>query len=611
MTRRLFLACSSLILTFSGGYAPAAEADTTGSHGALWRGVHLMSPGKDGIPALKTGIAEGLVPLGVNVIVLEVNYGFQFHSHPELSEGAGLSRDDCRDLATFCRDRGIRLIPQLNCLGHQSWDKTTMPLLKKYPQFDETPNVPADNKGIYCRSWCPLHPDVNPIVFALIDELADAFQADAFHVGMDEVFLVASEQCSRCVGKNPAEVFARAVNDLHSHIADKKKMTMLMWADRLIDDKTMGYGKWESSANGTAPAIDKIPTDIILCDWHYELRDHYPSVAYFQQKGFRVWPASWNNPKAALAFLEEGRRVNTGRVIGHLGTTWGSAPAFCKALMEPAGEIPKGRRGGGVQAAAQALRVCMSALNHPPTSIPDTLPKGKWTSLFNGKDLTGWTAKLTGYDLGVNALNTFRAEDGMIKVSYDRYTKFNGEFGHLFYQRPFSNYKLRIEYRFVGEQVPGGPGWAYRNSGVMIHCQPPETMRKDQEFPVSIEVQFLGGSGRGQRPTGSVCSPGTNIVMDGKLITQHCIESKSKTYNGDQWVTIEAEVHGNGTIKHFVNGELVIQYEKPQLDGNDQDALKLLIGRNGNKMLSGGYISLQAESHPVEFRKVEIFPLDD
>ena len=164
---------------------------------------------------------------------------------------------------------------------------------------------------------------------------------------------------------------------------------MLMWADRLLDDKTMGYGKWESSANGTAPAIDKIPTDIILCDWHYELRDHYPSVAYFQQKGFRVWPASWNNPKAALALLEEGRRVNKGLVIGHLGTTWLSATAFCRALLEPGGELPKGRR-AGVQGAAQALRACMNAMKQRTASVPDAPPKGKWTSLFNGKDLTGW-----------------------------------------------------------------------------------------------------------------------------------------------------------------------------------------------------------------------------
>ncbi len=370
MKRLCITSCLSMILTVTGGNALARDDGAAGSKDSLWRGVHLMTPGKDGIPVLKKGIEEGFKPLGINVIVLEVDYRFKFKSHPELSEESGLSRDDARDLAAFCRDRGIRLIPQFNCLGHQSWEKTTAPLLQKYPQFDETPKVPADNKGIYCRSWCPLNPEVNRVVFALIDELADAFEADAFHVGMDEVFLVASDQCPRCRGKSPAEVFTTAVNDLHAHLVQDKKMTMLMWGDRLLEDRTMGYGKWESSDNGTAPAIDQVPTDIILCDWHYGLRDHYPSVSYFQQKGFRVWPASWNNPKAALALLEEGRRVNQGLVIGHLGTTWGSAPAFCKALLEPGGELPKDRR-GGVQGAAQALRVCMNAMkNSRPLSAP-------------------------------------------------------------------------------------------------------------------------------------------------------------------------------------------------------------------------------------------------
>ena len=210
-------------------------------------------------------------------------------------------------------------------------------------------------------------------MFALIDELADAFEADAFHVGMDEVFRVASDQCPRCRGKSPAAVFTTAVNDLHRHLVQDKKMTMLMWGDRLLEDRTMGYGKWESSDNGTVPAIDQVPTDIILCDWHYELRDHYPSVSYFQQKGFRVWPASWNNPKAALALLEEGRRVNQGLVIGHLGTTWGSAPAFCKALLEPGGELPKDRR-GSVQGAVQRVSGLHERHEEFATAFGPTIP---------------------------------------------------------------------------------------------------------------------------------------------------------------------------------------------------------------------------------------------
>jgi hypothetical protein len=239
----------------------------------------------------------------------------------------------------------------------------------------------------------------------------------------------------------------------------------------------------------------------------------------------------------------------------------------------------------------------------------DLAAKEDWTPLFNGKNLDGWTPKIKGYDLADNFGNTFRVENGVLKVSYDQYTKFDGKFGHLFYKTKFSHYKLHIEYRFVGEQCPGGPSWAYRNSGVMLHGQSPETMGKDQEFPVSIEVQFLGGDGKGARPTANVCTPGTNIVMKDKLITQHCNNSQSKTFNGDEWVTIDVEVHGNGLIKHKVDGETVIEYEKAQLDDKDADARKLI--KNGEKMIDEGTISLQSESHPIEFRKVEILELKE
>lgn len=229
-------------------------------------------------------------------------------------------------------------------------------------------------------------------------------------------------------------------------------------------------------------------------------------------------------------------------------------------------------------------------------------------SLFNGKDLQGWKVKITGHELDDNYGNTFRVEDGILKVCYDRYDKFDGKFGHIFYKDKFSHYILRLEYRFTGEQTPGGPGWAFRNSGIMIHGQSPESMRKDQDFPVSIEVQLLGGNGKDQRSTGNLCTPGTNIVMEGKLVTTHCISSSSKTYHGDQWVTMEVEVHGNSVIRHIIDGQTVLEYEKPQLDEKDGDARKLI--RDDDKMLREGYISLQAESHPVEFRKVEILPLN-
>ena len=231
----------------------------------------------------------------------------------------------------------------------------------------------------------------------------------------------------------------------------------------------------------------------------------------------------------------------------------------------------------------------------------------QWRHLFNGKDLTGWHPKITGFDPDDNAGNLFRVEDGVIKVSYDHFDRFTNQFGHLFYKEPFSRYILRIEYRFVGEQTPGGPAWAFRNSGVMIHSQSPQSMGKDQDFPVSVEVQMLGGNGTDPRPTANVCTPGTNIVMNDQLITTHCTNSTSKTYHGDQWVNLEVEVHGSDTIKHLVNGEVVLTYEMPQLDENDPDAKPLI--QDGKLMLDSGFICVQAESHPVEFRRVELLPL--
>jgi hypothetical protein len=244
-----------------------------------------------------------------------------------------------------------------------------------------------------------------------------------------------------------------------------------------------------------------------------------------------------------------------------------------------------------------------SALGQEPKS------DAGWVSLFNGQDLTGWTPKIKGYPLGENYGNTFRVENGVLKVAYDQYEKFDNKFGHLFYKDKLSHYRLRIEYRFVGDQCPGGPGWATRNSGVMLHCQPPETLDKDQDFPVSIEVQFLGGLGRGERSTGNLCTPGTHVVMGGKLVKQHCINSKSKTYAGDQWVTAEVEVRGGQTIKHYIHGEEVLAYEQPQLDDSDLNARKLI--RGDQRIVTEGYIALQAESHPIEFRKVELLRLSE
>lgn len=246
-------------------------------------------------------------------------------------------------------------------------------------------------------------------------------------------------------------------------------------------------------------------------------------------------------------------------------------------------------------------------------SLPTQLltAEEEWVELFNGRDLTGWTPKIVGHAAGENFADTFRVKDGKICVSYDKYEgDFNDRFGHLFYQEPFSNYILQLEYRIVGEQAQNGPEWALRNSGVMIHGQTPESMSQDQDFPVSIEVQFLGGDGKYPRTTGNLCTPGTHVVMDGKLFTPHCVNSQSETYHGDQWVKAEIEVHGNGIIRHKINGETVIEYSESQLDENDPDAKKLLES-GAEKMISGGTISLQSEGHPVEFRNIRIKKLDN
>jgi hypothetical protein len=269
---------------------------------------------------------------------------------------------------------------------------------------------------------------------------------------------------------------------------------------------------------------------------------------------------------------------------------------------------PIDRRHFGRLAAASVLAPAALARAASNAGVAIASSKPQWRSLFDGKSLDGWTPKIRYFDLGDNYKNTFRVEDGLIKVRYDGYDDFGEKFGHLFFKESFSKYRLRVEYRFVGEQAKGGPGWALRNSGAMIHCQDPKSMLKDQDFPVSIEVQYLGGDGRSPRTTCNLCTPGTNVVMEGKLVTQHCYNSKSPTFHGDQWVTAEVEILGDGLVKHLVNGQPVLSYEKPQYDPRDKYAKPLIKGEN--LLISSGYISLQAESHPIDFRKVEIMVLD-
>jgi hypothetical protein len=234
--------------------------------------------------------------------------------------------------------------------------------------------------------------------------------------------------------------------------------------------------------------------------------------------------------------------------------------------------------------------------------------KRVWRQLFNGKDLKGWTPKIRGHALGENYANTFRVVDGYLTVNYDGYPEFAEKFGHLHYKSPFSRYIIAVEYRFIGEQAKGGPGWATRNSGVMLHGQDPKTMGKDQDFPISIEAQLLGGLGKGKRTTANLCTPGTNVERDGKLFTPHCLNSDSETFDGDQWVRVELEVHGSDFIEHRVNGKTVLRYEKPQIGGGNVSGHQPSAKPDG-KLLDRGWISLQSESHPVQFRKVEIAEL--
>ena len=292
--------------------------------GTPWVGLHVLATNADAARKLTQEVPD-LAKLGVNVLICEVNYNYAYESHPELRGWHPVTKEDARKLSAVCRKHGIRLIPQFQCLGHQSWKKSTFPLLTRYPQFDETPGAYPGNEGIYCRSWCPLHPEVNAIIFALFDELIAAFEADALHVGMDEVFLLGGEACGRCRGKDKARLFATAVKDYHGHLVGRRRVEMLLWGDRLLDAGATGYGRWEASDIGTHRAVDLIPKDIIICDWHYDLRKTYPSIPLLIEKGFRVWPAGWHKLDATAALIDYGSRHESARMLGYLCTTWGKA----------------------------------------------------------------------------------------------------------------------------------------------------------------------------------------------------------------------------------------------------------------------------------------------
>ncbi|MDL5051542.1 DUF1080 domain-containing protein [Oscillatoria amoena NRMC-F 0135] len=233
--------------------------------------------------------------------------------------------------------------------------------------------------------------------------------------------------------------------------------------------------------------------------------------------------------------------------------------------------------------------------------------EAKWIVLFNGKDLQGWTPKVSGYEAGVNHRNTFRVEDGVLKVSYTEYDSFSREFGHLFYKTPYSNYRLVVEYRFTGEQPKGGQPWAFMNSGVMFHSQSPESMGVDQNFPVSLEAQFLGGTPERHRSTGNLCTPGMHVTIADTLVTQHCISASTRTYFPDEWVRAELIVWGDSIVHHVIEGDTVMTYTKPVIGGA---YLPEGYPQAEGTPVKSGYLALQSESHPIEFRKVELLVLN-
>ena len=259
-------------------------------------------------------------------------------------------------------------------------------------------------------------------------------------------------------------------------------------------------------------------------------------------------------------------------------------------------------------------------LTLPALAQKRPVDKPEWLALFNGKDLSGWDIKITGYPLGENFGNTYRVENGMIRIAYDQYERFDGRFGHMYYRQPFSHYILKFDYRFMGNQTPGGAVWNVRNSGVMIHSQSAQSVELKQDFPVSLEVQTLGGLSNGKpRPTANLCSPGTLVKQKGQINPLHCIESTSKTYDGDQWVSVEVLVLGDSLIEHRIDGQTVLAYEHPVTDGvfinKDNDYEKAGIANaafwraKAGMPLKEGYIALQAESHPIDFRNIEVLNL--
>jgi hypothetical protein len=303
------------------------------------RGFCIAAPVPARLDEFVQFIRSELAPRKINTLVLRVDFNYRFESHPELRDSLALSRSEVRKLVRTCRDAGIRVVPQINLLGHQSWASKTNNLLAKYPEFDETPHVMMPAKyawpnadGLYCKSYCPLHPGVHKVVFELVDEICDAFEASDFHAGMDEVFYLGDDKCPRCGGRDKAELFAGEVAHIRNHLSLKNRK-LWIWGDRLLDGKTTGLGMWEASMNQTHRAIDLIPKDVMICDWHYERPD--PTPVLFAMKGLDVITCPWRNPGNAVRQSEDMTRFRANATPemrthfqGMMQTVWSDAGNF-------------------------------------------------------------------------------------------------------------------------------------------------------------------------------------------------------------------------------------------------------------------------------------------
>lgn len=302
-------------------------------------GLCIAAPRSDGLDQFLHFMENDLAPGGINTLVLRVDFNYEYKSYPNLRDEGALSRKEVKKLVKMGRKTGIRLIPQVNLLGHQSWHTRMGNLLEEYPQFDENPSVKLPDEyewpnedGLYCKSYCPLHPEVHDVVFALVDEIVDVFEANAFHAGMDEVFYIGEEECPRCSGKDKAELFAGEVNRIRDHLAEKDR-ELWIWGDRMLDGHTTGLGMWEASENDTHHSIDLINRDVVICDWHYERAD--PTAAIFALQGYRVITCPWRNPdvtQVQLQMMDTFRANSVGEVkdryYGFMQTVWSSAERF-------------------------------------------------------------------------------------------------------------------------------------------------------------------------------------------------------------------------------------------------------------------------------------------